>query len=429
MNYQAQLDGFTLEILDTGTTDDFEKNLGVYERPFSTGAKLDPMGIKRRSTRYTCIFRNDNYDSHEFFVQHLLLDQLNTLIHPVYGPITGAVKAISVRNTSRKRYAEIDIEFIQSASDTESQSYTPDIKYRVEQNLISTQQEQMDQFSETVHAALGPSAQSVLSPALTSDGKLLSQFTHLTFKAHQYISKVDAVVSVLNGSMATIENSAESIIAAVDYGTSLPGVVIGSIARCVERYAQAAVQVSQSPLSFVNNFRVSVAELIQSVAVLKSEIKIAAVQLESLFVADLYNIDDENRVVLDRVENSTIWNRNGTMNGIGEIPKVLSINELESSLKMVREDIQSVIDTIRLESGSSELIAALKEIAASLLYHIDTIKLQREKIISIDLDITMPVHALCVRYGLPYLAAERFMAINNFWNPSFCSGKVNVYVR
>jgi hypothetical protein len=39
----------------------------------------------------------------------------------------------------------------------------------------------------------------------------------------------------------------------------------------------------------------------------------------------------------------------------------------------------------------------------------------------------MPLHLVCLRYGLPYTAAERLLTINSIVNPNRVAGEVNVY--
>jgi uncharacterized protein (UPF0261 family) len=42
----------------------------------------------------------------------------------------------------------------------------------------------------------------------------------------------------------------------------------------------------------------------------------------------------------------------------------------------------------------------------------------------------MPLHLVCLRYGLPYTDAERLVKVNkNIQNPNFASGAVSVYAR
>jgi prophage DNA circulation protein len=430
MNYTAKIDGFTFQIPDVGTRDTIEKNVSEPDMPFSSGAMPEPMGIKSRTVQCTCLFINDNYDAHVDFIAHILQDLINTFIHPKYGPLRGVIKNIVVNNDSRKRYAAIDIDFIESADESTEPVRQTDIKYQTEQVISEAQKQQVQQLEDDLRKDLGPASQMLVSTKnIVSKIPLLSQFTNLSWAARRLVSKIDDDVSVLNGALTTIAQPADSIIASIEYATTLPGVVIGSVARCVERYAEAAVQVSGSPLSFVMSFRTSMNDLLSSLNVLRTPAMVSAVQIESLYIADLYRKDEDSRLKLERVENSKVWNDDGSLNYVDTAPQVLSMNDLEKSLKQTRTDIQAAIDTVRNETGSPELIYLLKTIAADLLQYVDKVKLTREKIIEINLDHEIPVHAICLRYGLPFMAAERVCAINSFMNPNFCSGVVRVYVR
>ena len=66
--------------------------------------------------------------------------------------------------------------------------------------------------------------------------------------------------------------------------------------------------------------------------------------------------------------------------------------------------------------------------ADALKEHVNKIKLKRERIVTVRIQDPIPVHLLCMQYGLPYMAAERICAINNFWCPNFIGGEVKIYV-
>lgn len=430
MTYTATIDGFTFQITDTGTRDTIEKNVSEPELPFSSGAMPESMGIRSRSVQCTCLFVNDNYEKHIDFVAHISKDLINTFVHPKYGPLRGVIRNVVVNNDSRKRYAAIDIDFIESADESAEPVRQTDIKYQIENIISVAQQQQIDQLIDDLRKNLGPASQSLISSKnIVSNIPLLSQFTNLSWAARNLVSRIDSEVMELNGALITIAQPADSIIASIEYATTLPGVVIGSIARCIERYAEAAVHVSGSPLAFTTSFRTSMDDLLSSLSFLRTAVIVTAVQIESLYIADLYRTDEERRAKLERFEKSKIWNEDGSLNYVDSAPQVLSMNDLEKSLKQVRTDIQIAIDTIRGESGSPEQIYSLKTIAADLLQYVDNVKLTRDKIIEVNIDQEMPVHAICLRYGLPYMAAERVCAINSFINPNFCSGRVRVYVR
>jgi len=72
---------------------------------------------------------------------------------------------------------------------------------------------------------------------------------------------------------------------------------------------------------------------------------------------------------------------------------------------------------------------SLKIMAAALLTHVNNVRLEREKMVAVILDNPMPLHLVCLKYGLPYTDAERLYKVNRLQNPNFTSGEVLVYAR
>jgi prophage DNA circulation protein len=99
----------------------------------------------------------------------------------------------------------------------------------------------------------------------------------------------------------------------------------------------------------------------------------------------------------------------------------MTVRDLESSLATVRGRLQAAVNLARQSTS-------LKQQALSLQTHVNTIKLEREKITRVRLDNTLPLHLVCLRYGLPYSAAERLLTINEIRNPNEVSGEVAIYV-
>lgn len=101
---------------------------------------------------------------------------------------------------------------------------------------------------------------------------------------------------------------------------------------------------------------------------------------------------------------------------------MLNIREIEESLAIARGYIQEAIET-------SRGITPLKDMAAVLLNHANDIKIERENIIKVEVDIPLPLHLICLKYGLPYNYAERIHSINNCKHPNFVSGEISIYAR
>jgi C4-type Zn-finger protein len=100
----------------------------------------------------------------------------------------------------------------------------------------------------------------------------------------------------------------------------------------------------------------------------------------------------------------------------------MSVRELERSLTGVRETLQEAIDLARDQQ-------ALKAMARQLLEHVNQVKLERDRMLTIALDNPMPLHLVCLQQGVSYRQASRLLAVNNIPQPNFTAGEVTVYGR
>ncbi|MDP2166780.1 MAG: hypothetical protein Q8J64_00425, partial [Thermodesulfovibrionales bacterium] len=121
-------------------------------------------------------------------------------------------------------------------------------------------------------------------------------------------------------------------------------------------------------------------------------------------------------------EKSTGFDALGNFIGAESSGGILDVTELERSLSEVRSYLQEAVD-------DSRDMPSLKELALSLLKHVNTVKLEREKIISVDVGANpLPLHLICLKYGLSHDYAERILKINpHVSNPNFVTGEVNIY--
>lgn len=425
--YRAQIDDFSFEIKSDGVSDVWTKNVVEYEIPFSSGASLDSLGVKSRPIRFVAIFRKENYESHQAFIAHALIDQYNTLIHPVYGPVTGMIKSLSVAHDDRLNYCEISIEFVAEAIESAAPVYAPSITQLTEEALVAGQLQCIANLQAELSAGLGAGASVSLAQDLDSESEtaLLNQM-NLTLVQRIYLRPVEDLITKLNSILPEVPQP-DSILSSINYGLSLPGLAMQALSRAMERCAVAAI-VSGSPLSFITSFRSNVDSLTSGYSMLIEYIKTAAAQIECVTISKLYQTDEDFRAKLEKIENAPVWGEDGRLKYIPELPPVLTMDELELSLALVCEDIQAAIDQIREGSGSIQRIFNLKKMADALKEHVNEIKLKRERIVTIQVLDPVPVHLLCLQYGLPYMAAERICAINNFWCPNFISGEVKMYV-
>ena len=99
----------------------------------------------------------------------------------------------------------------------------------------------------------------------------------------------------------------------------------------------------------------------------------------------------------------------------------MTINELESTLETFR---QLADDVIQLDRDNREIQTA----AALLQTYIDAQKLDREKIITVEVN-NVGIFDLLNRFNLSYQLADRIAALNpQIRNPNFMTGSIRLVV-
>ena len=436
--YPAELDGFALEI---ETTDDaFEKAIVRHEFPFQNGALLEDMGRKARVVKFRCYFWDDGadhetYEAHAELLTHLESREISELVHPKYGPLRGCVESMSVRHDDRERTAEIDITFVEGLIEDGGDTRHDDVEAGAEEAYNDGIEDQKKEFADDVKDALGPEASGILDRVLDPALGIVEQFQDVSTKARNYLKTVESYVGTLEGTLNTIANPANSLVSTINYGVNLPGRVIGSVSRCVERYALLYDSLKTAPARFVNSMTFGLKGLSNASGKFSKTTTIAAASHTALQTAYCYKADETLRVAQKKNEGLRAFDAVGnytapevaagmvaaTGAAATTAPETtMTVNELESSLAEVRGSLQEAI-TLSRESTS------LKQQALQLQTHVNSIKLEREKIIRVLLDNPMPLHLVCLRYGLPYNAAERLLTINSIRNPNCASGEVSVY--
>lgn len=421
--YPAQLDGYDLEI---ETLDDrFENSIVRHEFPKVAGALLENMGQKARSVSIRCYFWDHGdhmtYADHVDFINHLKSTELGELVHPQYGLIKGMIETFSVRHDDRDMTAEVDITFVEDL-----RSATPDIEYEdveaaVDEALVDSQDEQMGEFADEVRDELGGEAVDVLDKDLDPAQGILTQFQGYSQKAKNYLKKVDTFVATMEGSLLDVANPANGITSTINYGTKLPGRVIGALARCIERYVVMNDSIKGAPSRFLGNLEQAMLDLESKAGFgkhLHAGFSIQAAQA----IAGVYKADEASRQQVRKSETTASFDTQGNYRASAATEPILTINELEASLAKLRTMLQTAID----QNRSME---SLKTAAGSLLSHVNTIKLERDRIITVLLDNPMPLHLVCHRYGLNYNYAERIASINRIPRPNFTTGEVQIYGR
>jgi prophage DNA circulation protein len=409
-----------LEIEDIN--DDFEKSIAEHEFPYRDGALLEDMGQKARKIRFRCYFYNENYESHIELIKFLEGKDLVEMAHPQYGIIFGKIATLSVRHNERKRTAEIDITFIENLRGEIYPLTYVDVESAAEEAFIQGQDEQIEEFKDDAKEELGAEADEVLEKELDPDKGILEQFTDISAKARKYVKDVDTYVRMLEGTLNKISNPANSLTSTIKYGVNLPGRVIGAVAKTVERYAILYNTLRTAPSRFLLSLKDGLKKLELSFGKFSKHTRIASVQRRALEAGYIYKADESKRQALKSAEKVKSFDATGHYLKTESLEQIMTIQEIEQTLADVRSDIQ---ETVEISRG----MQSLKDLARDILEHVNKIKLEREKLVRVDIENEIPLHLICLKYGLSYNYATRIHAINNCKHPNFVSGEISIYAR
>jgi prophage DNA circulation protein len=419
--YRAAIDGyeFDCETLD----DSFRNAIACYRYPYRDGAETEHMGQEERVIRIRAFWLEELYGGHFAFLEHLKSRELFELSHPVYGLVTGRVEQVDVRHDDRQETAEADISFIQDLASQETAVFSREVQAEAEEEYITGQTELQNSFSETTRLALGAEAGAVLALELDPEAGILEQITGITTAARTWLKTVETWVTTLQTQAAAVANPANSLIAMIDYGSQLPGRVIGTLARTAERYALLSASLRGAPARYLRNLNTSLDDLAAASGAFAGHTRVAGAQRLGLEAATLYHQDEGARDGQRRREAAgSAFDILGNYSAPEPVAAVMTVRELEQSLADVRGAIQAAVDADRSQQ-------ALKSMARQLLEHVATVKLERERIVRIELPNPMPLQMVCLMRGLPQAWAERILAINAIRKPNFTAGEIDVYVR
>ena len=429
--YESKID--TYKILMQSISDTFHNAIAEYSYPFQDGAALDYMGENARHITFDCWFFKNRYAEHHDFLAHIRSGDIYELTHPEYGTIQGRIKSPSVRHDDRKNLAIIRIEFIEQVIGEEI-SRDINIVNAVETSFIRGQQENQDAFAAEFTKASGADSKEVLTVDVDTSKSLLSQFTTVSAKTRSLLADIDRMKGVLDNWLFLVTTPVDALINVVDYGTTLPGYVIGSVAAAVEKIVTAKRKVTTAPGRFTASLKTELTALKLSVnnisenesgcTMLAHAIDISGALSAGLTVGNMYSDDDDNRLEFEKNIAIDAFDYSGRMVADIDPIEIFNVNELENSLYLVREMIQAAYNWDR------ENLISLKDLAEELARYVSMVKLQRDRIVVVDTGTTMiPIHRLCVDNGLPYRYLDLVMAINDIRNPTFAEGEVNIYER
>lgn len=403
--------------------DSFEKSIARYEFPYRSGALLEDMGQKARVIKIRLYFLNENYENHKGLINYLdQTDHLYELSHPQYGLVKGQIESMVIRHDDRLQTAEIDLTFIETLRGIIDTVYFPPADAGTEEAFITGQEELTDELTNDIEDLLGIDGADLIAQDLNpTKSTLFEQFSSLSKDAANYVKKADRFVAGLNSTLKEVTSPANSLVSTITYATNLPGVVIGALAQTVERYALLGIAAMTAPDRFLYSFLTGVATLEDAFPDFSKHIRIAKAQRASVEIASIFRADQANNDKQRQAASVKTFSLLGKpQKRIEATETILTITEIENTLARVRAALQTAIDDAR---G----MQSLKTMAAVLTDHVIEIKKTRPPLITVNIDNTLPLHLVCMKYGFSYNEADQLLAINRIRQPNFVSGEVQVY--
>jgi len=388
------------------------------------GADLEDMGLKEHVITIRCHFWDDaeqeTYNDHALLIANLADRSLNDLVHPKYGLMKGKVQSLSIEHDDTLRHATIEITFIEQMRFVPEASAEPGVQSAVDEAYQEGQLRQEDILAADIKDAIPSVDSGAVTIDLDADTGLLAQMQIFSGTTRQLVAQAEKNISTIEAVVNAVESPVNSLQATISYSLTLPGRILGSISAAVEKAARLYDSLWNYPRQFI--FKVDAAftdlqgswEYLLDTAtspggrsgaqILLNHLKIVCAQRIALEAAALYEAD--NNASGDRESDFHVMN----------------VNELESTLALVRTRLAEAVEI-------SRNMDCLKTMAAALLTQVNSVRLEREKMIAVTLDNPMPLHMVCLRYGLPYTDAERLIKVNNISHPNFAEGAISVYAR
>lgn len=431
----ATLNGINLD-LET-ISDSFDKAIVRHHIPFSDRTLIQDMGLKARRIRLRCYFWSDTYDTHKDVLKLLWGQQSFELNHPKYGLLQGAVDDIHVRHDDRDRTAEIDIDFIVGISSIDVSGAT-DIAGQADELAADGYLEAQNSYRDAM-VADGVLDAETIDKALDPDQGILDQITAVSAEARSYLKKLDRMDKDIGSFCDDITSPVDSLVDTVELATSIPGRIIGKVAATVEKLTVRFIALKNAPGRFLDSIVNQLARFtypfdstlfgkdstdsdtmsLSDRAAADAYLATSAIGLAHA-AAQIYADDEQVRSAQAQAEDVQVFDAHGRMTQAPDVESALNVNQIEESLDRVR-----VVADLAVEAARG--VDAVKLLSDALLDHVVQVKLDAEKIVTIDVDNAMPLHLVCLKYGLPYRSAERILRINRIKHPNFVSGEVDIY--
>ena len=412
-------------IIEFETIDDeFEKAIAAYEYPYADGADLEDMGEKAHEIRFRCWFWDDavnqTYEMHTLLLDSLETKDLIDFVHPKYGLMKGKIQHIGIRHDDAVRAVSIDITFIEQMRKSMQVMLAESVESAVAEAYQAGQTQQQSLLAQAIAAALPAADAAAVTQLLNAGQGILEQMQGYSNATRAFAGQVETYIATAEAGVSAVVSPINSLQATLTYSLDLPGRIMGSLSRALEKKARLYDSLWNYPGQFISKLNDAFDELDAAYADLADSATSAGARSAGVILADHIKIACAQRLALEAAAIFTEDSR--AVNDSESDFQVMNMNELESTLAVVRSRLASAVSIAR-EMDS------LKTMSAALLNQVNTVRLEREKMLSVILDNPLPLHLVCLKYGLPYTDAERLLKVNSIRNPNFTSGEIKVYAR
>ncbi len=385
----ASLNGIPLQC--QSTEDGFEKAISKQEFPYVNGGNTDDLGQKIPTITLRCSFFNANYPNHLKLIELGKVFDLLELIHPIYGLKKVRIERLVARHDDEAQEAIIDISLLEDGTPQVQVKPFQDINDQVEKEYVNAVAEHKQSVLEKI-AALGKKGEAYCQAELGKFGAL----------------------------MTDVANPANTLTSLVDYGTDLPGQFVQAASLAVERYAIAYNTLRNSPAAFMTSLSSSLGELKAQFEHFGPQVDAVSASRLSVETAGIYSADQQLRARNKTADTAGGFDVEGNRVSVSTDDSLNSA-EIETVLALTDTAIQTALEGDR---GNT----ALKRMAADLYLAAAQLKKSAENVITVRIDSPMPLHLICLRYGLPYTAAPRVLALNpQIMDPNRVSGEIFIY--
>lgn len=425
----AKIDGWAFDC--ETTADGFEKALAVREFPYSNRPQVENLGQKARVVRVRAIFTGARYADHERLEALASATAPVVFAHPKYGELTGWVRTVNTNHDPETPDTAVcDIEFVVSDYGVTLPAFRLDVLTTVETAVSSGLVAAGDAVSAAVIGALDAQAAAVLGATLDPDLAVAGQITGLAGAARALVRTAGDAVAVAEAKLTDVTIPASSLISTIDFTTDLPGRVIKAFAQCAERYVTALATLVDAPDRLIRSLSASFADLSDAIfpigddgtglypAFLASTSLVAA-----LAVAKGFDADQETRNANAALAGAESFDAAGNFVKAESPADVLSAPRCETALAGARTLLQAAFEADRANR-------ALADVAAALLAHVSSVKLEMENLAAVEVEHETPLFLVLLANGLGYQEADRVLAVNSaIAEPNFVIGEVQIYVR